>query len=325
MKSEKNSRAGNRKMMLRVIPFVIVLLLGTILAITQKGWFTAGKQQEPVKVDQDTVEEGELTNDDPFVEMNNIAMVYTEKKYISLSGDIRLYDEENEDKLIEKENFAYTVNGGRNYSCEIGKTSIISDDNLNLFVDHENKLISLSPQQIQGQAAYLFNIDTLKSIAKKEGATMAVRKLNDEKILVVNGGTGEVQGYRLYYSPGTFKINRVVMLIATVNNYGAEQEENDGETASGKENETTGDKSETATTDTSLIDGNDLGINLYTYRMEITYRSTVMTDPKPDYHPSRQFISVINKRVELAQSFRDYEINGMKAGEDAITTEDKIK
>lgn len=276
---------------------VIILVLITTIAVTQVRKNNHEKVEAPVEQvsvtnEEDSVEIiGTPTNDDPWKEIEKLANAYYDKQGISYRGTIKVIDDnDNTEKVIEEQDFEYSILD-KNYHYRLGSMEFVNKKNYLLAVDHANKIITMSSQIEAGKESKLFDLRTFKNLLTKQKANVRVTQYNDEKIITVdNISDPDIQGYRIYYSPQTYRVHK--MLIGMLRLSPLEQKEEVADQEIQEENTTS-----------------EAGLTEYYYYLEVNFTSIKsMGISSKDFNPERKFFELQDGRTVIAPAFKDYQL-----------------
>lgn len=273
----------------------------------QKDYFFTApgkdKNDETIAAQEDQPEDiGTLTNDDPWKEIDKLVESYYIKEGVSYKGSVKLIDDNGDkEKIIEQHAFHYSTVGKIMY-YQFGNIECITRPGLLLVADNENKLISISEQDINKQGSKkLFDLNEFKKLMEDAKAQAKVTQLGNQKILSIEDITDpQIQGYRIYYDAATYKISK--MLIGMMR-FSPLNEEEDGIEqapadidAAGKTNDVSGESTENE-------------IETYTYYLEIIYDETkLLKVSEKTFDPETKFINKTENKIELKPAFNKYQL-----------------
>lgn len=276
---------------------VTILVLIATVAVTQvrKSDFrkaASPDQQVNVANEEDSVEIiGTPTNDDPWKEIEKLANAYYDKQGISYRGTIKVIDDnDNAEKVIEEQDFEYSILD-KNYHYRLGSMEFVNKKNYLLAVDHANKIITMSSQVEAGKESKLFDLRTFKNLLTKQKANVRVTQYNDEKIITIdNISDPDIQGYRIYYSPQTYRVHKMLIGMLRLSPLEEEKDVTDQET---QEEDTT----------------SEAGLTEYYYYLEVNFTSIKsMGISSKDFNPERKFFELQEGRTVVAPAFKDYRL-----------------
>jgi hypothetical protein len=276
----------------------IVLGIGLILlysvAVTQTSASNHTAEKNTGTPGTDTTDIGEPTGDDPWHELDNLVKTYYPKSGISYEGLVKLYDGNGDsDKLLEEKKFEYTYFNDE-YSYTFSPLEVINKKNYTVIVNHDEKLIAVAPKHTAKKKHHDFlDLADFRKIMEQQKANITVTKRGEEKILTIDSlQDPDIQGYRIYYSPGTYQINKV--LVGMVRLYSLDEE---------SDNEQIKEKPKYKNPD------NMDEVNEYVYYLEINYSVTKPLLLKPgEFNPENKFVRIDGKKIELAPEFKAYEL-----------------
>ena len=275
---------------------VIILVLITTVAVTQVRKNSPEKIEAPVEQvnvtsEADIVEIiGTPTNDDPWKEIEKLANAYYDKQGISYRGTIKVIDDnDNTEKVIEEQDFEYSILD-KNYHYRLGSMEFVNKKNYLLAVDHTNKIITMSSQVQAGKESKLFDLRTFKNLLTKQKANIRVTQYNDEKIITIdNISDPDIQGYRIYYSPQTYRVHK--MLIGMLRLSPLEEEK------------------EVVGQEVQEENASDGSITEYYYYLEVNFTSIKsMGISSKEFNPERKFFELQDGRTVIAPAFKDYQL-----------------
>lgn len=226
---------------------------------------------------------GTPTNDDPWKEMAKLTEAYYAKSGIIYKGAIKIIDDNSEsEKIVEEQPFQYTLldNG---YHYQLGKLEMISKKNFLMAVDHGNKTISYTPQlsSAKNRQHKLFDIEAFKKIMLKGKVNARVTRAGEDKILTIDSITdATMQGYRIYYSPRTYRIHK--MLIGMARPEPLEKEGASEENTAGAP---------------------------YYYYLDISFNTIETLALKEKiFRPEDEFVTIENRKIVITPAYKDYQL-----------------
>jgi hypothetical protein len=305
------------KKFLKYLFVFFILATGTIIFIyAQKGFLfkrvTKEIAEQTNKEDQGE-DIGQLTNDDPWNEMDKIVAANSSAEGIFFKGIVKLVDDNGDkEKILEEQNFEYSF-VGRNMYQKLGNMEFINKPELLLVADHSNKIIAVASGQQENKTTRFFDIKEFKKVMEKTKAEAKVTQTGDQKLLSIeNIDDAQIQGYRIYYNPSTYAINKILIGMLRLSPLDNEQEgiQDAIPNSEKKENEDTG------------AENND-EVEAFTYYLEIIYSEMkVMGIKEGSFHPENKFITRTkdksgNYRVGLNAAFKNYHLmnNGVDESE----------
>jgi hypothetical protein len=283
---------------------MILLLLGAggmIYLYAHQGYFIGGNENnDPADEQADDI--GTSTNDNPWEEMNKLVHAYYNKQGVSYKGSIKLIDDNgSEEKIIEQHTFEYSI-VGQNMYYRVGHMEVVSKTGLSLVADNINQFVSVSLQSSAGNKnTKLFDIDKFKEMMEKTKAEAKVTQLGNQKILTIeNIDDPQIQGYRIYYDPGTYQVSK--MLIGMLRLSPLNEDDEGIDKIPEADNNT---KNTQSNLDQTIEDE----IETYTYYVEITYGELkILSISEEAFHPESKFITIAKNRIELTPAFSKYEL-----------------
>jgi hypothetical protein len=293
----RNKKKISGAIILSLLLIVITALTQTIPPKVPRGTGSAGN-----KIDGDTAIEVS-TNDDPWKEMDKIIAANNNSQGVSLSGTIKLIDDNGDkEKVLEEQSFEYSFLGVNIYQ-KIGSMEFISKPDLLLVADHDNKLIAVSNSGTgEDKANNLFDIKGFKKMMEERKASAKVTESGEQKLLTIeNIQDPQIQGYRIYYDPETYKINKILIGMLRLSSL-SDDESSIEEIPGSPDHKVGNNEEETGST-------NDNEIEAYTYYLEIIYSEMKILGIKEDsFHPENKFIIKTKNKIELTTAFSKYHL-----------------
>ena len=293
--------------------FIVLIAAGLAVfyAIAQQhkmaGNVPAEVKGTPAKTDvpEDSVESlGTPTNDDPWQEMKKLVDAYYIKGGVTYSGTMKLIDDNTEpEKIVEENNFEYTVFND-NYYYSIENIEVVHKKNYFVIVDHENKSIMVTEAKSGKRQKEFFNLRDFRKNMDERKAEAKVRQLDSLKILTIDHiEDPAIQGYRIYYDPITYRIQKMLIGVLRLSPLNDDQE-------NGNVNEVIGNKTgDDNSDDQEKSTGEDEGtIKGYCYYLEINYKKAkILSLTESDFNPEEKFISISANGAEIKPAFSNYE------------------
>jgi hypothetical protein len=280
------------------IILVTILVLIYTTAVTQTSGLPKQADKKITNVennDADTTDIGEPTGDDPWKEMNNLLKAYYVKNGVLYQGTMKLFDGNGDDeKLLEEKKFQYTYFDNE-YSYSLAPLEVINKKNYAVIINHDDKVIAVTPKiSARKKNKDLFSLADFRKIIEDQKANIKVTLLGNEKILTIdNIQDPEIQGYRIYYSPETYKISKMLIGMIRLSPL-------DDESITKQENTDESNNSESKTGDE--IDG-------YTYYLEINYSVIKPLSLFPGmFNPENEFVKIEGKKIELTSKYKEYQL-----------------
>lgn len=281
----------------------LVLFIGLALVYTY-----AQKNTDKRDTKEESPEKAEVpgtpTNDDPWKEMDKLVHAYYGTNGISYKGLIKLIDDNGEEeKVLEEHWFEYAFSRN-NFHYSLDSMEFINEDKYIMAVDHRNKLISLSAAGKQQTGTQLFDMEEFKKIMQEQKANAEVTQSGNEKMLTIdNIQHPQIQGYRIYYDPQTYKINKMLIGMLRLSPLTEEDEnyiENDSPVANG---------SETKEVEKNKVNTEETETDTYSYYVEVIYReSHELSTGGKGFDPVQKFVKISKDKVELQPAFTAYEL-----------------
>lgn len=278
-----------------------LLVLLTIIAITQiAGKETVVKEKE----EQELVKDDEQpTHDNPWAEMEKLMAAYDSKEGITYTGLIKLIDaNEEKDKVLEETPFEFTLLDNE-YHYKLSNVEMVNKKNFVLLVEHTTKSIALTPKSATSTPEVLFNREAFKKLLLERKAQAKVSATKSEKIITIDSiQDPQIQGYRIYYSPETYRIHKIEIGMLRFSPLQVGDADSDGEAETLEESESTG----TAAPDESAPEEEE-GLDTYVYFLEIIYTDArTLTLSKEEFHPEKKFIQTVNHTIQLTPAYQEY-------------------
>ena len=279
------------------IILVAVLVLVYTQAVTQTSRnekTIAATNALTVNSDQDTTDIGEPTGDDPWKELDNLVKAYYIKEGVLYEGNMKLYDDNGDkEKLLEEKKFEYTYFNNE-YSYSLEPLEVVNKKDYAVIVNHDDKIIAVTPKiTTKTKKKGLLNLSDFKKILEEQNANTKVTRRGNEKILTIDSiQDPDIQGYRIYYSPETYKISRIFIGMVRLSPL------DDGSVAEDDQH----NKPQTNESDEDKIQG-------YYYYLEINYS---MVKPLSlhagEFNPENKFVRIDGKKIELTREFKEYRL-----------------
>lgn len=243
--------------------------------------------------DEDSVEiVGTPTGDDPWKEVSKLVYAYYPKGGIEYKGIIKIIDDNgNEEKVIEEHPFEYTILNA-DYYYRLAQMEVVKKKDLLMAIDNENKTISIARNVVIPKSNKVFDMRAFKKVMEKGKAHALVTSKGDEKILTIDDiDDPDIQGYRIYYSPKTYRIHRMLIGMARLNPLEDENEnpKEENEPANNTEKEAE--------------------ITTYYYYLEISFTQVKpLTLQVKDFNPEYKFMQINRDSTALTPAYKDYQL-----------------
>ena len=290
--------------------FVTGLVFIGLAAVTKKIKSPANNIQKVNDEKADTTENiGTLTNDDPWKEINNLVNTNADQEGATYSGTIKLIDDNGDDeKILEEYPFEYSQYKGSSYS-RLASMEYINKDDLMVVIDNNDKSIAISSRRNSKMKNDVFDIVKFKKIIGERKATLKVTQLGNQKILTVeNIQDPGIQGYRVYYTPVTYRISKVLIGMIRLSPLEEEQSPGSSDESPEKQNAATPQNSEE-----DSVSDDEIEIETYTYYVEVDYASVKKLILKEDdFAPENKFFGYKNGKIELTDAYKGYELLNQK-------------
>ena len=296
----------NKKIVKSLGIFALLIVLALVYTFAQKGKSSnaAVSQNESEKTVDEIETPGKPTDDDPWKEMDKLVHAYYGTSGVSYKGLIKLTDDNgDQEKTLEQHPFEYSFFDG-NFQYSLDSMEFVSQDKYILAVDHRNRLISLSANGKQQTSSQLFDMKEFKKIMVEQKANAMVTQSGDEKMLTIdNIQHPQIQGYRIYYDPQTYKINKMLIGMLRLSPLAGE-DENYIENDSPVTNESAAQEAETNNVNTEETE-----IDTYSYYVEIIYReSHELSAGEKGFDPVQKFVKIRKDKIELQPAFLTYQL-----------------
>lgn len=288
-------RINTKRFFLGWLPAVLAFILLYSVGNTQYRKAVKAGNEELVKKDipaddGDSVEViGTPVNDDPWKEVENLVKAYYSKTGIAYKGTVKVIDDNGDkEKVLEEQPFEYTI-VGNNYHYRLANMEVVNKKDLLLAIDHTGKTIAVSrkPALYEKRQNKLFDIKEFKKIMLEQNAHARVTVLGNEKILTIdNIQDPTIQGYRIYYSPQTYRVHKMLIGMLRLSPLDEETSNNEQDTGA-----------------------DDYTINEYYYYLEVVFTETEMLNVnEKEFNPENKFIRIDKKNMELMPGFTEYQL-----------------
>ncbi|WP_121356785.1 hypothetical protein [Flavisolibacter nicotianae] len=294
----------------RIIFPTAVVLCAAIVFAQATGHFKFNKSAPIASSSNDkTVRNNQKsTAGDPWAELEHLFAGYQKARSIVYEGTMKLTDEEG-GETIEEADFSGEVQGKTSHYI-IDSVEFIHEDNVSLNVYHREKLVVAGTEKLPAKTMWQFaNIDSMKSFVAREGALAEVDWDKADKVIkVTNTVSTDVYGYEIYYSPQDYRLKKMVLHFATLDNLGENPDEEGGSqetTASSKE------KMNVAADSTS----NTPSIEFNLYKLEFEYKLLSMGKTANKFEPLKKYGQTKGREFHLNNSYPDYRVVWMDKAE----------
>jgi hypothetical protein len=297
-----------------IISFTILIALtglALVYAIGQGKKYEAPRlNNQHEKVDDEKADEtGTPTGDDPWKEMEKLVVAYYNKQGMNYAGTMKLIDDNGDnEKILEEQKFSCTLLND-DYYYSLGVMEVINKKNYIIAVDHQNKTIAISANEEKNNKQSFFSINEFKKLMEERKASAKVTQLGDQKILTIdNIEDPAIQGYSIYYSPETYRIQKILIGMVRLSPLedGNENYTDENITAGEDENK----NPENTKTQEQASDTAQAEINGYYYYLEINYTNIKPLSLKEkEFNPENKFLQITKDKVELTKDYADYELN----------------
>lgn len=301
----------NSKRHIKYLSAFILASLALIYVVAQKNGEFFKKSpvanKEFAETNNEVDEIGVPTDDDPWLEMDNLVAAYYNTQGVLFKGTVKLIDDnEEKEKIIEEHPFEYEVLDDNSY-YRLGNMEVVNKRDLILVADHSNKFISIAPvlPTASGKQKKLFDIGEFKKLMEERKANAKVTQLGDQKILTIdNIEDPQVQGYQIYYDPATYQISKMLIGMQRLTSLGGEEE-------AGIEVIPDPSEEKEINENDNEAENEDPGIETYVYYLEIIYSEMKVLNIEEDaFNPENKFIRIINNKIELMPAYGGYQLTG---------------
>lgn len=278
---------------------VSMLILICSVAVTQnKAKNGLQKKIPPIGInsaleDKDSVEiMGTPTGDDPWNEVSKLVNAYYPSGGIEYKGVIKVIDDNGDtEKVIEEQPFEYTILN-TDYYYRLADMEIVNKKNLLIAIDNTNKTISLAKNVVLQKNKKVFDIRAFKKVMQKGKVHAMVTRMGNEKVITIDSiNDPDIQGYRIYYSPETYQVHKMLIGMARLSPL---EDENDSQEEINEPINNT---------------EKEPGITTYYYYLELLF-----TQIKPlalqikDFNPEHKFMQITKDSITLTPAYKDYQL-----------------
>lgn len=235
---------------------------------------------------------GEPTGDNAWNEMEKLVAAYYTPGGMQYKGVLRLIDDNGaKEKILETHPFEYNFFNDEIWYM-VDSMEVINQKKYVLLVDHRNKIITMAEGTDQPGVQQPFDLTTFKQLITDKRVHAAVTELNGQKMLTIDSiPDTQVQGYRIYYNPDTYVINK--MLIGMMRFTPLDEQ-------------TQAVKNE---------DADDESIQAYTYYLEINYEKANKL-PAGKFNPSAKYLRIADNKLTVQPAYENYEFVNTSDHED---------
>lgn len=258
-------------------------------SIFQRSQKSAQTIDEKITEKDSSLPDQMLLDDDPWLVMNKLVEAYDLTSGIRLKGTIKLIDgNSDEENLIEEDKFDFMGFPEKSY-YQLGKFEFVETENLSLIADHENKTISMASRKSSRTNLKPFNISIFKESLKERDADASIAKQDSLNILTIDHiRDPKIQGYKIFYTPGNFRIRKILVGMARVHSL-----DGDDEMISITEEKSQGEES----------------MREFIYYAEMSYDEVLPLKQKAkSFHPDLKFVNSSNGQWRLTSEFKDYQL-----------------
>jgi hypothetical protein len=273
------------------------VLIGSV-ALTQNQKKNKPVERRPTVVidsmqkEEDSVDiVGTPTGDDPWKEVAKLVDAYYLKAGIEYKGVIKVIDDNGDkEKVIEEQPFEYTILNN-DYYYRLAHMEVVNRKNMLMAIDNENKTISIARSVAMQKSSRVFDIRAFKKVMQKGNAHALVTRLGDEKVLTIdNIGDADIQGYRIYYSPQTYRIHKMLIGMARLTPLEDEIE----------------DQSEN---NKPVKNDNEAEISCYYYYLEVLFTQVQpLALEGKSFNPEQKFLQIQQGSITLTPAFKEYQL-----------------
>ncbi len=294
----------NKKIIKSLSILTLIIVLALVYTFAQNGEPNNAVSEEESEKTVDEIETpGKPTDDDPWKEMDKLVQAYYGASGVLYKGLIKLTDDNGEqEKTLEQHPFEYSFFDG-NFQYLLDSMEFVSQDKYILAIDHRSRLISLSTAGKQQTSSQLFDMKEFKKIMEEQKANAMVTQSGDEKMITIdNIQHPQIQGYRIYYDPQTYKISKMLIGVLRLSPLSNDDENLTEETAASNEKDIKEEeKNDTANEEETEID-------TYSYYVEIIYKESRILDGKKEFDPVKKFLKIGKEKIELQPAFSTYQL-----------------
>ena len=272
------------------------LVLICSVAVTQNQKRNKNIKNNPVvAVDstlqiEDSVEiVGTPTGDDPWKEISKLVNAYYDNGGIEYKGVIKVIDDNGDrEKVIEEQPFEYAILNN-DYYYRLAHMEVVNKKNMLVAIDNENKTISIARNVVKQNTNKMFDLRAFKKVMEKGKAHALVTQVGNEKVLTIdNINDPDIQGYRIYYSPQTYRVSKMLIGMVRLTPLEDEKEE----------------QSEAVEPAAS-----DEQIDPYYYYLEVLFTQVQpLTIQASDFKPEQKFIRYGQDTFGLAPAYKEYKL-----------------
>jgi hypothetical protein len=246
---------------------------------------------------------GEKTGEDPFKEIEKIIHNYGQKNNLSYTGTIKLYENEEDEKSTEEKTTQFKKDGNRVY-YSIGPIEYIYEKAQLLMIDHESKIMQITPLEENAQNQQTLQLQQMKKYMEADSAQAIVTKTEKEKIItILNPLDPAVQQYSIHYNPDTYYVTEVQMVMVRTEEMTGDDYEEAEELLKQREKE-----KEKNPADTTMV-MEELGIKQTVYRVAVFYRDFTTTVTWIPEQTIDEYILRQGSEIEPRDAYKEYELN----------------
>ncbi len=283
-----------RKKNLFKIVAVAGVLICAALVYTYAQKNTGGQKEEDIEKAELP---GTVTNDDPWKEMDKLVHAYYGENGFSYKGLLKLIDDNGEQEKVIEEHLFECAFSKNEFQYALDSIEIINQGEYVMVVDHRRKAMSLSATGRQSAGSKLFDMEQFKKMMLEQKADAAVTQSEKEKMLTIeNIQHPQIQGYRIYYDPKTYKINKMLIGVLRFSSLSDDEEYTEDEKVN--ENKSIATENE---------ESSEEEIDAYTYYVEIDYKESNELN-KGDFNPLQKFVRINQNKVELQPGYNHYQL-----------------
>jgi hypothetical protein len=299
-----------KKKMIRMLSIILVIsslaFVYTYAQQAHKKNISTADAVPPEVVDKEE-DTGVPTGDDPWEEMNNLVTAYYNDHGVYYKGNIKLIDDNGDkEKILENHPFEYSFFNG-DFQYTLDSMEFINQQSYVLAIDYRGKFISFSRGPGTSAAGKLFDIDAFKKLMVSQKAHAVITQSGNEKMITIDSiQDPQIQGYRIYYDPQTYKIEKMLIGMVRLTPLEDPGQENYTETTAGKApgqpvNETEEDE--------------DTELTTYSYYVEIHYNEGhSLALQKGQFNPVQKFVKIGGDKIELQPAYGNYELINTPSG-----------
>lgn len=291
-----------KKVYIKVAIPAAILLCGVISLsqVAGNGKWPKDPPVQTVSPEDNASETRVVIEDDPWNEWEKIQKAFNQTGSVYYSGTITLAEEEG-NRTLEQIPFSYEKHED-DFIYRIDSVEFIQEKGISWNVYHKEKLVisgkAESPVSIM--QAYS-SIDSLRKRVSTEGATAEVLVEGKSKVIKINNSSSpDCYGYEVVYNPEDYKIKKILLSMATPDNF------SEPLSADQKTKEMERREEETAIIDDSGKGNPSIELNLY--KLEISFDQFKVLEKNKRFKPLQAFGSFKKSVFQLNNAYQDYRL-----------------